>query len=543
MALLYISYSDNDNKIAAEVARIGSEYGFKTFKNVNISNAAEESVDQIASAINNCAIFVFIVSKTSLESQWCRREVEFAIKHRKEVLYIISDVSESLVSNSWIRSHIHPSRTIRWGSRDITKLSHLFFLISANSQSTCVPKRNVAPSLPISPNNQPNQKPRSKRRKGCIWSVVILLVVIIGIFTGGLFWLHGLADADQSSDSYDRYDENTVENQEDDEIQPEPFDYDSVAYDTDAASDSFPYDFDGNDGADLESYITPSSTEFDEPLTGDDEPEVVPIQDEDNTISPYWWLLIGGVFIIGYFFFAFSRKKLIKIVADRDCDVFIDNKKVTSLSGCILQLIKLKKGTYYIVFRPKDPNLLEVAQSYRVTKSNELISITFEAVKVMRNRMSVKCFIAGSTHLEAERDALRAAIAQTHNQWAGKDVEILSYTYEDFQRHIVEGGHQKLYDDFIKQEASIAVFVISGEIGKFTITEFDHAFNAFKAGKHPQILVFNNEHAELHHSAKILKDKIIAEKQYWVDYDSLKTLKLQFMSTLNWLLIDKYVTN
>lgn len=105
---------------------------------------------------------------------------------------------------------------------------------------------------------------------------------------------------------------------------------------------------------------------------------------------------------------------------------------------------------------------------------------------------------------------------------------------------MVDGGHQSKYDEFIEKDATIAVFIISGEIGEFTITEFEKAMNAFKNGKHPQILVFNDINAPAHEQSDKLKAMVSAQKQYWADYDSINALKLQFMHTLDWMLIDMF---
>ncbi|MCM1067831.1 MAG: toll/interleukin-1 receptor domain-containing protein [Muribaculaceae bacterium] len=234
-----------------------------------------------------------------------------------------------------------------------------------------------------------------------------------------------------------------------------------------------------------------------------------------------------------------KRKVRIKLVANKDCTVLADNKPIAQLRAKEVAYIKLAKGQYYLLFKPLDAKIKEKSMALRVEKNDELICINFPepAIDV---RKTIKCFIAGSTKLEAERDALRAGIARTHNAWRSKNCEILSYTYEDFVRTVVDGGHQSKYDEFIENEATIAVFIISGEIGEFTLVEFDKAMAAFTGAKHPQILVFNDLNAPVHEQSEKLKAKVTAQQQYWADYDSLSALKLQFMHTLDWLLIDMY---
>lgn len=97
----------------------------------------------------------------------------------------------------------------------------------------------------------------------------------------------------------------------------------------------------------------------------------------------------------------------------------------------------------------------------------------------------------------------------------------------------------RLWKADIRSYTTIAVFILNGEIGEYTATEFEKALAAFETHGHPQILMFNNINAGCHEHSERLKAVISKHKQYWVDYDSLKELKHQFMSTLNWLLIEK----
>lgn len=119
------------------------------------------------------------------------------------------------------------------------------------------------------------------------------------------------------------------------------------------------------------------------------------------------------------------------------------------------------------------------------------------------------------------------------------DIEIRSYTYEDFEHEVVLEGHQKKYDQFICNEADIAIFLICGQIGQHTANEFNKAMGAYKNGKHPQILIFNDIKAEEHIDSLKLKEDVSNQKQYWSDYDGLTHLKLQFMFTLDWMIIGK----
>lgn len=153
----------------------------------------------------------------------------------------------------------------------------------------------------------------------------------------------------------------------------------------------------------------------------------------------------------------------------------------------------------------------------------------------------IKCFIAGSSILEMEQNVLRAAIAQTNNKWRGKNIEIISVTYEDFGWIKNEEVHTSKCIKYIENAATLVIFIIKGEIGQYTINEFEHAMNAFKCGNHPKILIFNDINSPSRKYSEKLKEKVTANKQYWSNYKSLKDLKQQFIHTLDWILIEMFL--
>lgn len=509
----FISYSRNDIAIAQSISRIVEHKSFKSFANFNLLSSDSSLANQIVSVIKNSDIIFFVVSKASLNSQWCRREVEFAIHDGKTIVPILSEITEDNVKTSWLYDYVKGADWINWADCGENKLiEYLDQYQKSQSFVKDLPSQHRGTTQAYAP-----KKSKKGYKIGCICSILALTIIA---FFGGMFWVG-------SPNSISTEDRNICYAPNPSSVGSTPNNRDTIERTTidSLSSNSSIDDYEYN-----ESEQAPSC----------EDPELN-VSDTGNGINLgiiALTLLLGTS--MSLFFIYKCRRIPIKLVANEGCEVYADNHKIATITANIVESIKLKRGKYFISFKPLDKSVGCKSLSYSVSKSNDLINITLDKQKDYSNRKSIKCFIAGSTRLEPERDALRSAIAQTHNQWAGKNVEILSYTYEDFERKIVEGGHQQLYDDFITNDATIAVFIISGEVGEFTISEFEKALDAYKAGKHPQILVFNNEFAEYHIQAEALKKKVSEEKQYWVDYDSLKTLKLQFMSTLNWLLIDRY---
>lgn len=209
----------------------------------------------------------------------------------------------------------------------------------------------------------------------------------------------------------------------------------------DSASEDFPSEPQPDESGDIDvDDFNPAPVQL--------EPDYMP-DDIAATHHPDYlpWILGAAAAVAVLLLWSVSRRKVrVKLVAKADCAVEIDNKPLSELSAGKVSTVKLGKGEYYLEFIPRHDDIATAAMPVKITHAGQLIMSDFPAAKDHR-RKAIKCFIAGSTRLEAERDALRAGIAQVHNAWSGKDFEILSYTYEDFQRQAVEGGHQKLYDD------------------------------------------------------------------------------------------------
>lgn len=172
----------------------------------------------------------------------------------------------------------------------------------------------------------------------------------------------------------------------------------------------------------------------------------------------------------------------------------------------------------------------------KVKQVSELTSISLASSPII-----LKCFIAGSKALQRERDALRSVISIMYNKWSRRNFRIMAYTYEDFDKSIVAGGHQTKYNQFIRKETDWAIFVIDGQVGGITLEEYQNAMAAYKENGRPKILVLakigSHDTAEI----KLVKDEINREQQYWTDYSDINSLKNIFETILNWDLINLYM--
>lgn len=133
-----------------------------------------------------------------------------------------------------------------------------------------------------------------------------------------------------------------------------------------------------------------------------------------------------------------------------------------------------------------------------------------------------KIFLAGATILTKERDIVRSAVSK----WNAKErlngnllnPHYVVFSYENFSGVIDSETGNKDYNDFIKNETDLAVFLLAGRVGNKTREEFDIAYSELKSSKkHPHLLVLYLEGSK---DPGILEIKQILEEdeKYYYPY-------------------------
>ena len=153
----------------------------------------------------------------------------------------------------------------------------------------------------------------------------------------------------------------------------------------------------------------------------------------------------------------------------------------------------------------------------------------------VRNREEVsliRCFMAGSTSLEAERNAFRAVVSKADNKW--ETYNIKSYDYQDFSRSYQKVAHQETYNEFIMDRTDFMVFVLTGKMGSKTKEELEVAAKSYDSSGHPPIFIYVQKDA---FERGVWDDGVkewIDEKQlYVVKYDTLQDLQHAISEDLN----------
>lgn len=231
-----------------------------------------------------------------------------------------------------------------------------------------------------------------------------------------------------------------------------------------------------------------------------------------------------------------EKDALLKICCNRLCYVYLDGEYICEVGNKEIINVPVEYGSYILSFEDKDD-----ANSYRTMAIDILSGTKSKAVAVElpetkgrnMNKEEITCFIEGSKRLIAERDKMRAVVANMYVKWKSRNFLIETYSFDNFNHIASEIGHQEEYNQFIKNDVDLVLFLFDDEVGKETEIELNIAINSFKAKKHPQYIIYSKIKEFVSPAIESLKAKLAKEDVYWVDYESIEDLANKFERDLN----------
>lgn len=165
----------------------------------------------------------------------------------------------------------------------------------------------------------------------------------------------------------------------------------------------------------------------------------------------------------------------------------------------------------------------------RIRRVREALSIDEKLVKEYANTIfhrDVNFFFAGAKKLQDERDMFTNIISQLQTNKKDSLISIYGYSYQNFDRKIIDGGHEEEYCNFIRTHTDSIIFVLNERIGDYTLLELNVALESFKQSGKPNIYVYSKQtncSSDLFIEAK---QKVVEEKQFWIDYEDNQQLRL-----------------
>lgn len=154
-------------------------------------------------------------------------------------------------------------------------------------------------------------------------------------------------------------------------------------------------------------------------------------------------------------------------------------------------------------------------------------------------RHTVNFFIAGSKSLQQERDVFAGVVNVLQSKWKPLGIDVNSYSYQNFPREVTDIPPQEQYNNFIANQVNVAVFILSGKAGEYTMEEFEVAYNNFKKNGTPKLYVYSLNNGSIIPDSDIHR-KMMDEKQYWIEFRDVAELRLLLNIDLETYLLDAY---
>lgn len=539
---IYISYSRADYETVRKIVGVIQRQGYSCF--VDYLNLDSGKFDeQIFEAINSSKCFLLLYSQHVESSQFIRREVESALENGIKILPILLSEFEVV---SWYKNRFSQINYIRicdgvLSLEVIEQLLHGVNCIlgesekressigfSSESMPNCAPSSsNNTEDVDYCPNHAPNRKVYSKRSKrGCL----ILFAILFAIIGFGIFfstWFVGSHSPSSSHEEIECYDSCLV------------YDCDELEFCDTIACDSVEH-LTNREQVDAPPTVLDSvNTQDNSDYKSMAHRGIVCSRNRQSFKTELFFVFVILTFFVlcGFVIYKYrhAKRKNVKITCNKSVIINIDGKTVAKLEAHKVHFIHLAKGKYIVDFQLISDKSKHETMPVNINKVTEDIIVEGKFHSLLNERSTIKVFIAGSTRLVAERDALRSVIGQIYNKYKEDNLLIEAYSFDDFPREFTEGGHQKLYDEFIRQEANWVVFITDGEMGEKTIWELENAINAYKLGKRPKILMYSKpEKTQSSQQMSSFRKLLLEENQYWIDFNSLDDIKTSFRENLQW---------
>lgn len=482
---IFISYCRADTRIAQQIYKRFEELGLICFLDAQNLKTGDNFANVIQSAIISSKYVIFVYGSNSEESIYQRRELDLALESGKKVLSLFTNFCNDGVVHSILRK-----KTICYTSVD---------KICNSIQREISPAHCCSISIP-SETTEKRHYSRKNRKKRYIFLAIITLLFIICLLFPYYY---------TSSPPLERPDACPDTSKQSYSITGSIYSSEKLDRDTVYISSK------GNEPGKTKITSTPQLFDWEGRIW------------VNRCLSALGGLLLGIILVL---IIKFCRKKRnIKLSSDVNVSVSIDGKPIAKIDAGNVFSTHLEKGEYLIDFKANDDKHNRIIQKI-IDNNTHVIFSEF----INKQEIKFKCFIAGSLALSVERNALIAVVSKMHNRWEAERFRISSYTFEDFNRDVIPGGQQKLYDTFIENDADWCVFIISNGIGEKTLNEYRVAMNSLHKNGRPKILFLASSETTKDETLSAIKKEIIDANQYWNSCNNIEHMQSIFRDCIEW---------
>jgi hypothetical protein len=226
----------------------------------------------------------------------------------------------------------------------------------------------------------------------------------------------------------------------------------------------------------------------------------------------------------------------------QELSLLVDGKFEANIKPLDVLHIQRKKGEYILTIKTDNIVVNNIHYKFDYKHNNKILPIQLKE-NVDKELITYRCFIGGSTSIVNERNAARSVLSILYNQYDKYNFYITAHTFEDFKnKHKIE-GHQYEYDEFIKNKANCAIFIICNYVGEKTLDEYKVAIETFESTKEerPTIFVYNDISDGIQRqddSVVKFRNFVDSKKAYWRDYKDIETLMLKMKDDISAELAD-----
>lgn len=505
---IFISYSRENTDFARHLYQELLYACLRPYLDAECSTETANLAEASQVAIEDADDFIFVYGRLSEESIYQRRELDLAIEYKKRVHTILLCPATDGVVCSILQRH----------TKIYSNIPHLLHSLSAKQSEAEVCYKRLPIEQQHCVDKHYESRNKSKRGRRTVWIILIALLVGAAQLLFQLLLLSPL----YNDEFYDDY-------------------YCDYYYDCSGSEEYYDYDYaPPSDMSSTETVYNNIDSLYDfesqYETIHDPEPKL-----EEVFAPPYYnrplFFTLALAAIIFLILIAWvltrlcRRKKNIKLSSDIDTTISIDSRHIATIKAGEVHSLHLSKGEYLVEFRAK-----ERANDYNRTVLNVTDSNSRVLLSEFNNKREVKfrCFIAGSIKLSSQRDALRSTLAQMYNKWEESNIRISSHTFEDFSRDVVPEGQQKLYNEFILNDAKWVVIIADENVGAETLKEYRIAMDSCIKNGHPKILFLANNQTQTNGILSDIKQEIVKTEQYWNTYNNNEHMKFILYQCIDW---------
>ena len=462
---VFFCYNNRDTEIANVIDDYLRDAGISTFFYANQTLPGINFENALVNIINSSRSVIFLCTQNSIQSNWVKNELVYAINSGKTIIPVIVDHTKlpadiDYLIGKYQQLHISTASLMADIKHIASKLVGFLRSISqqASKEETPSIDQGITESYSASAAEPSENKTKSKTGINFKSILSVILYIVGGIV--GIIYLVAL----------------------------------SIAFDS------------GN------------------------------ISEAISLLAP---IVFGAIALI--LLNASARKYDLKLYCTAEDDtestlrVTVDDKVISLVRGKGMVRLRERKGEYLISIDSGNPEVVSERFTYRFCKENhgEIKEVTLKKKKTKptekqsesaSNITPFRCFIAGSTRLVNERNATRAVLSVLYNKWESHNLVISSYTFEDFSNSYTIGGQQIQYNEFIKDKADCAIFIVTENVGDKTLEEYRLAVETFKSNhKRPKIFVYANNLGDSDITKQFIEE-VRKNNSYWRDYSNIKDL-------------------